>query len=65
MGKLIKYPAVTQAQYTPPANFIACLQGKAEPRCGVRYGILHSWLMDSLYKSAAEGRPVKVPAYPL
>jgi predicted dehydrogenase len=65
MGKLIKYPAVTQASYTPVGNFVACLQGKAEPRCGVRYGILHSWLMDALYRSAAEGRPVKVPKYPL
>ena len=58
-GGLIKYPPVTQKHYTPNANFIDCLLGKAEPRCPVRYGILHSWLMDALYLSVKEGRAVK------
>lgn len=62
---LIKYPRVTQENYTPLQNFALCLQGKAEPRCGVRYGILHSWLMDALYKSADEKRPVKLTKPPL
>jgi len=64
-GQLIKYPPVTQAHYTPQANFIACLQGQAEPRCPVRYGVLHSWLMDALYESAREGRAVKLTAAPV
>jgi len=62
-GALIKYPSVTQAHFNPDSNFIACLMGKAEPRCPVRYGILHSWLMDALYQSAREGRAVK-PSLP-
>ena len=64
-GQTMKYPPVTQKHYTPVENFVGCLLGTAEPRCPVRYGILHSWLMDSLYKSAAEGRAVKVPPFPL
>jgi hypothetical protein len=31
----------------------------------VRYGVLHSWLMDALYQSAREGRPVKLSKPPL
>lgn len=62
---LIKYPRVTQENYTPLKNFALCLQGKAKPRCGVRYGILHSWLMDALYKSAQQGKPVKLSKPPL
>jgi predicted dehydrogenase len=61
----VKYPLVTQPGYDPNANFIACLQGRAEPRSGVRYGILHSWLMDALYQSAQEGRPVQLTKPPL
>ncbi len=61
----VKYPLVTQPGYTPLANFVQCIQGKAQPRCGVRYGILHSWLMDGLYKSAAEGKPVKLSKPPI
>ena len=62
---VIKYPQVTQNNYSPLQNFALCLQGKAEPRCGVRYGILHSWLMDALYKSAEEGKPVTLSKPPL
>ena len=61
----VKYPQVSQAHYTPAANFVDCLLGKAEPRSPVRYGILHSWLMDALYESAKKGKPVKLTAPPL
>src|SRR5213078_4990193 len=64
-GQLIKYPRVTQAQFDPNKNFVHCLLGVAEPRCGVRYGILHSWLMDALYESARKNRPVKLTKPPL
>ena len=33
--------------------------------CPVRYGILHSWLMDALYKSAKTKKPVKLSKPPL
>jgi predicted dehydrogenase len=59
---IVKYPQVTQTHYTPAGNFVDCLLGKAEPRSSVRYGILHSWLMDALYASALEGKPVKLTA---
>jgi predicted dehydrogenase len=61
----VKYPAVHQKHYTPAANFVDCLLGRAEPRSPVRYGILHSWLMDGLYASAREGKPVRLTAAPL
>ena len=64
-GGLIKYPPVTQNHYTPSGNFVAWLLGQAEPRCPIRYGVLHSWLMDALYQSAAEGKPVKLSEPPL
>jgi predicted dehydrogenase len=64
-GQLIKYPRVTQADFTPDKNFVHCLLGVAEPRCTVRYGILHSWLMDALYESAKKNRPVKLSKPPL
>lgn len=64
-GELVKYPQVTQTHYTPIGNFVQCLAGKAEPRCPVRYGVLHSWLMDALYQSAREGKPVKLTAPPI
>jgi predicted dehydrogenase len=62
---VVKYPQVTQEQYTPVGNFVDCLLGRAEARSPVRYGILHSWLMDALYESAREGKPVKLSAAPL
>jgi predicted dehydrogenase len=62
---VVKYPQVTQPHYTPVANFVDCLSGKAEPRCPVRYGILHSWLMDALYASAKESKPIKLTPPPL
>ncbi|MCL2645731.1 MAG: Gfo/Idh/MocA family oxidoreductase [Phycisphaerales bacterium] len=64
-GHLIKYPRVTQAHFDPTKNFVHCLLGVAEPRCTVRYGILHSWLMDALYESASKNRPVKLTKPPL
>jgi predicted dehydrogenase len=62
---VVKYPQVTQPHYTPVGNFVDCLSGKAEPRCPVRYGILHSWLMDALYASAKESKPIKLTPPPL
>jgi predicted dehydrogenase len=64
-GRLIRYPRVTHANFNPDQNFVHCLLGVAEPRCGVRYGILHSWLMDALYESARKNRPVKLTKPPL
>lgn len=64
-GQLIKYPPVTQPGYTPIQNFVLCLRGQAEPRCPVRYGILHSWLMDALYESVREKKAVKVGKPPI
>jgi predicted dehydrogenase len=61
----IKYPPVNFMHYTPDKNFVHCLLGKAEPMCPVRYGILHSWLMDALYKSAKTKAPVKLSKPPL
>jgi predicted dehydrogenase len=62
---MVKYPQVSQPHYTPVENFVHCLLGKAKPRSPVRYGILHSWLMDALYASARENKPVKLTAPPL
>lgn len=64
-GHLIKYPRVTQTHFTPVSNFVYCLLGGATPRCTVRYGILHSWLMDALYESARKKRPVKLSKPPI
>lgn len=64
-GQLIKYPHVTQKHYTPQENTLAVLQKKDTPRCPVRYGILHSWLMDALYQSAKENRPVRLTKPPI
>jgi predicted dehydrogenase len=64
-GNKIKYPAVPFAHQSPDRNFVDCLLGRAEPMCPVRYGILHSWLMDALYKSAKAGAPVKLTKPPL
>ncbi len=61
----IKYPPVTFPHYTPEQNFIYSILGRAEPMCTVRYGILHSWLMDALYKSAKTKLPVKLSKPPL
>jgi predicted dehydrogenase len=64
-GQTIKYPLVTQKPENPDQNFVHCLQGKAEPVCPVRYGVLHSWLMDALYQSAREGKSVKLTKPPI
>ncbi len=59
-GNKIKYPPVNFPNYSPDKNFVYCLLGKEQPMCPVRYGILHSWLMDALYKSAKTKAPVKL-----
>jgi predicted dehydrogenase len=64
-GSKLKYPAVSFPHYSPDKNFVLSLLGKAEPMCPVRYGILHSWLMDALYKSAKTKAPVKLTKPPL
>lgn len=64
-GTKIKYPEVRYPHYSPDKNFVHCLLGKAKPMCPVRYGILHSWLMDALYKSAKTKAPVKLTKPPL
>ncbi|HEY0007992.1 MAG TPA: Gfo/Idh/MocA family oxidoreductase [Tepidisphaeraceae bacterium] len=64
LGK-IKYPSVPYPHYTPDKNFVYCLLGREKPMCPVRYGILHSWLMDALYESARTKAPVKLSAPPL
>jgi predicted dehydrogenase len=61
----VKYPQVTQPHYTPISNFVDCLLGKAAPRSPVRYGILHSWLMDAAYASAKEQKLIKLSPPPL
>ncbi len=61
----IKYPQVPFPQHSPDKNFVLCLLNQAEPMCPVRYGILHSWLMDALYKSAKTKSPVKLSKPPL
>ncbi len=61
----IKYPHVPFPNYSPDRNFIHCLLNNAEPICPVRYGILHSWMMDALYKSAKTKAPVKLSKPPL
>lgn len=64
-GQRIKYPRVVTPNYTPQANFVDCLLGRGEPRCPVRYGVLHSWLMDAIYQGAAEGKAVKLTRPPV
>jgi predicted dehydrogenase len=64
-GDRVLYPQVTQKHWTPQSNFVAVIKGEAEPCCPVRYGILHSWLMDALYESAAKGTPIKLTKAPL
>lgn len=64
-GHKVKYPNVPFPHYTPDKNFVYCLLGKATPMCPVRYGILHSWLMDALYKSAKTRSSVRLTTPPL
>jgi predicted dehydrogenase len=64
-GAKVKYPPVNFEHFSPDRNFVECLLGRAEPMCPVRYGILHSWLMDALYQSAKNKKPVKLTAPPL
>lgn len=47
-------------QSTPVRNFALSLLGLQEPQCPVRFGVLNSQLMDGIYQSAREGRPVKI-----
>src|SRR5690606_1729217 len=61
----IKYPPVRYPHYSPDKAFVYALLGREEPLCPVRYGILHSWLMDALYKSAKTKAPVKLTKPPL
>jgi len=62
------YPHITAderpAGGTPHLNFVEAVLGREELRCGVRYGVLLSALMDGLYRSAAERAPVSVRPVP-
>ena len=49
---------------SPARNFADCIRGKAQPRCGVRFGVLLSDLMDALYESIESGLPAKVTRKP-
>lgn len=59
------YPQIqideTPAAGTPHLNFIRAIRGEEPLRCPVRYGVLLSNLMDSLYRSAAEKSVVSLP----
>lgn len=57
----LKYPPITPDMgfESPTHNFIAAIQGKAEPRTSVRNGIVQSQLMDAIYESARTGKPAR------
>lgn len=59
-GTLMTNPPVTQTGYSPIENFLLCLLGRAEPRCPAIYGVIQSQLMDAIYQSATEGRPIQL-----
>lgn len=58
-GKQIKYPEITEKPMSPVDNFIGSILGTDEPRTGPVNGIHQSELMDAIYASAGQGRPVK------
>ena len=62
------YPAVPSddqpAAGTPHLNFVNALLGKEPLRAPVRFGVLLSALMDAMYESADEGKPVRVKPVP-
>ncbi len=62
------YPAVEMPadpnQSTPIGNFLSALRGEAELLAPVRYGVLLSALMDAMYLSAEQGKPVAVEPVP-
>ncbi|MDB5326148.1 MAG: putative dehydrogenase [Phycisphaerales bacterium] len=63
-----RYPHVptsdVPAAFTPIGNFVRTLAGQETLQSPVRYGVLLSALMDALYESAAQQRPVKVEPVP-
>ena len=59
-GGLVSHVRPKDHHQTPVQNFALSLLGRQEPRCPVRFGVLNSQLMDSIYQSAREGRPVNV-----
>jgi predicted dehydrogenase len=52
-------PEMDIPEVEPIINFIAAVQGKAEPAAGTRNGIYHSLLMDAIYASAEKGQAVR------
>ena len=52
------------ASQTPHANFIAAIEGTEPLRCGARYGVLLSALMDAMYESGQTGKIIKVNPVP-
>lgn len=51
----VKYPPIESKWYSPTANFIDAILGRAEPRTSPINGIIQSELMDAIYESAATG----------
>jgi hypothetical protein len=62
------YPTVPQEDHpaagTPHLNFVRAILGREKLISPVRYGVLHSVLMDALYESANKKTPVKVKPVP-
>lgn len=62
------YPAVEMPAdpnaATPIGNFLAAIRGEAELKSPVRYGVLLSALMDAMYQSAEQRKPVSVEPVP-
>jgi predicted dehydrogenase len=62
------YPHIDQHEHpahgTPHLNFVNALLGKEKLQAPVRYGVMLSVLMDSLYESAESGKVVKVKPVP-
>jgi len=52
------------AAFTPHGNFVRSILGLEELQAPVRYGALLSALMDAMYESAAQKRPITVKPVP-
>jgi len=59
-GQQVRYPRIPYPDLTPVDNFVDAVLGRDKVRCGARYGVMLCDLMEAIYRSAQEGRPVKV-----